>query len=211
MSANSLLFVDLDGTLVDVFERYHRLHVDLVSEVGGAAAIERSAYLAAKRAGVSEDRIVQPCFDTPGLLKAYLNIRESRIETPQYLAYDRPFPWTVETLNRLREGCGVHLVTARRSRRNLDVQLRDLGLDQLLDSTTTAPNGDKVSAIEAHPSFTARYTTIVGDTELDVATGKRLGIPTIAVTCGLRNEAFLRSIGADSVIANVSELSIATA
>lgn len=206
MSEGAALFVDLDGTLIDVFDRYHRLHVDLVDEVGGTPPIERTAYLDAKRAGESEASIVDPCFSAPEMAQAYLARRKAQIEVPQYLEYDRPYPWTLETLRRLRERYGVHLVSARRSRRNLDVQLGELGLDQLLDSVTTAPGGEKGSAIRAHSAFHPRRATIVGDTELDVATGRVLGIPAIAVTCGLRDERYLRKAGASRVIANVAEL-----
>lgn len=203
-----VLFVDLDGTLIDVFGRYHQLHVDLVSEVGGTVPIGREAYVAAKRSGRSEARIVQTCFETSHGLRTYLAKRELQIETPHYLRLDRPYPWTVVTLRRLRRGCGIHLVTARRSRENLDVQLRELGLDGLLDSVTTASDGDKVSAIRTHPVYRRDRAAIVGDTELDVTTGQMLGIPTIAVACGLRDDRYLSSTGADRVIANLSELSL---
>jgi phosphoglycolate phosphatase-like HAD superfamily hydrolase len=204
--SSAVLFVDLDGTLLDVFERYHRLHSDLVFEVGGSTPRKRDEYLAFKRSGMSEGSIIEPCFDRPETARAYLALRDRLIETPRYLEYDAPFPWTSKTLQFLRRSCEVHLLTARRSRRLLDTQLERLGLDVLLDSVTTAPDGNKASAVEAHPAFDRHNVVIVGDTELDVATGRKLGVTVVAVTSGLRDEQFLRASGAKHVLSSIAGL-----
>ena len=202
----TVLFVDLDGTLLDVFERYHRLHVDLVEAGGGTSPIERADYVTAKRARVPEPRIVASCFGSTRDVDRYMTARAAQIELRRYLAYDQAFPWTTDSLSSLRRGCGVHLITARKRPAALDAQLRDLGLATLLDSVTTVPDGDKAAAIAAHPAFDRDRAMIVGDTELDIVAGAALGIPTVAVTSGLRDETRLREAGAVHITASIAQL-----
>lgn len=49
-----------------------------------------------------------------------------------------------------------------------------------------------------------KNSVIVGDTETDIKTGKRLGLRTVAVTCGQRSRDFLKKHKPDILIDEIS-------
>jgi phosphoglycolate phosphatase-like HAD superfamily hydrolase len=91
------------------------------------------------------------------------------------------------------------------------------GLDQHLDLRIGAYGGDAMERTDlvAHAwrragrhcgeLYTGADTVIVGDTLLDVATGKAAGAHMVAVATGPATVAELRSAGADVVLADLSD------
>src|SRR5262249_11696339 len=85
------LFFDLDGPLLDVSPRYVALHHDLLAGLG-ARGMDGELYWQRKRARVPEEAILAE-LGRCALAEAYNRRRLGRIETPPYLAHDRPWPW----------------------------------------------------------------------------------------------------------------------
>src|SRR5258705_8471 len=116
-----VLFFDLDGPLLDVSPRYIRLHKDLLDRLG-AAGMAGPDYWARKRAFRAEESILAE-LGLSALGVGYLPERLRLIETPEYLADDRAWPWAAEVLERLQAVSSVVLVTARSRRDELLDQL----------------------------------------------------------------------------------------
>ncbi len=49
---------------------------------------------------------------------------------------------------------------------------------------------------------------IIGDTEIDIAVGRKLGMQSIAVASGIRTSHFLKQLKPDSVIKSILQLSM---
>ena len=97
------------------------------------------------------------------------------------------------------------------------LKARTFGLDQHLDLRIGAYGGDAMERTDlvVHAwrragkhcgvRYTGADTVIVGDTLLDVATGKAAGARMVAVATGPATVAELRSAGADVVLADLSD------
>ena len=204
------LFLDLDGPLLDVSERHHRLHVDLVRGRGGTP-LARDAYWEAKRARIPEPEILARTGLSPGAAVAVATSRLRLIETRRYLRLDVPWPWTVPTLETLaRLGLPLVLVTVRSSPFLLGWQLAALGLRRFFERVLVGA-GDKTpeakAALVRQEGLGSREgSVLVGDTEIDIASGRALGVHTVAVRCGIRNEALLREWSPDALLDDLRQL-----
>lgn len=192
-----VLFFDLDGPLLDVRARYWRLHRDLMSATG-LPALPPRRYWARKRARVSEKAILTELRAQAGLAQ-YSRRRQELIESPQYLAYDRAWPWARPVLRRLSRRHALVLVTARTRRDQLVAQLEALRLENFFAEVLSEPAGTCVDQQKAaliadslarHGESPAGHW-VIGDTEADIGAGRLLGLPTVAVLSGIRNQRYL--------------------
>jgi phosphoglycolate phosphatase len=207
---NPALFFDLDGPLLDVSARYVALHRDLLRQVGlkGMAA---DRYWDRKRARVPEEEIL----DELGVLEVatdYLRERLERIESPEYLALDRPWPWTHEVLGQLARRYPLVLVTARASHLLLLEQLDRLELIAFFHEVLSEParrgvDKQKARLIKDYLTRQERPADgwMVGDTEADIGAGQIVGLHTAAVRTGIRNAKLLQQAGPDHLLNDIRE------
>lgn len=203
------LFLDLDGPLLDVSHRYHRVHHDVVEELGGRP-LPRAAYWEAKRHRVPETEILARTGLPPEAAARAAAERLHRIEEPQYLALDRPWPWVAETLDELAGMGRLTLVTLRNHPDRLDEQLRNLGFPLLFEHVI-ASRGDgttmaKATLIRRSGISWDSGSVLVGDTEVDVESGKALGLRTAALGCGIRIPALLEICSPDALLDDLRQV-----
>jgi len=203
------IFLDLDGTVVDVLPRYHRLHEDVVRRSGGEPLGE-AEYWRAKREGVPELDLLARAGLVPGAAAHAAALRLRRIESRRYLALDRLWPWTVPTLEALSRLAPLVLVTLRQHPERLEWQLGHLGLGRFFERVV-AGRGDGTLEAKARLLREAGLdgpegSVLVGDTEIDVASGKALGLRTIALRCGIRSPQRLASWKPDFLCADLREV-----
>lgn len=91
--------------------------------------------------------------------------------------------------------------------------LRALYFDKLipvavgeLDGVPRKPSPDLVYLAMQRLGCTAENTVYIGDSEVDIETGKNAGLPCLSVGWGFRDEAVLRKVGAETVYQSPSEL-----
>ncbi|HKH43104.1 MAG TPA: HAD family hydrolase [Thermoanaerobaculia bacterium] len=188
------IFLDLDGTVLDVLPRYHRLHCDAVRRAGGEP-LDEGEYWQAKREGIPElDLLARTGLAPPAAARA-AEVRLRRIESRRYLALDRLWPWTETVLNALARIAPLVLVTLRHHPGRLGWQLGRLGLSGSFERVV-AGGGDGTPEAKARLLRDAGLgglegSVLVGDTEVDIASGRALGLRTIALRCGIRSPASL--------------------
>jgi phosphoglycolate phosphatase len=205
----STVFLDLDGPVLDVAERYHRLHADLVSRRGGRP-VEAETYWQAKRDRIPEPEILTWTGLPSDASAAVLRLRGERIESPRYLRLDRPWPWTASALVALAALAPLVLVTLRRHRGRLDRQLAALNLRRHFSHVVAGP-GDGTQAAKAELLRGAGVSVpagsaFVGDTEIDIAAGRSLGLLTIALRCGMRADAGLAACAPDLLLDDLGQV-----
>ncbi|MDR3640130.1 MAG: HAD hydrolase-like protein [Humidesulfovibrio sp.] len=208
---NQLLFLDLDGPLLDVSAKYHRVYADILEEAGHNS-LSLKDYWRAKQAKVPELEILRRT-GAEGLFDTYRPLRKERIETDRYLALDRLQPGALAVLDMLRERFGLVLVTLRSSRVQLEKELAGLGLQERLDlvlssglETTPRWRIKHDMILERFGSSAASAAAQVGDTETDILAAKALGIFAIGVLSGIRSETILREAGPDRLIDGITGL-----
>jgi phosphoglycolate phosphatase len=203
-----ILFFDLDGPLLDVSPRYIALHRALLGESGMAGP----AYWERKRAACPEEAILVEigALDRP----PYLRRRLELIETAEYLAFDRPWPWAHAILTRLSAAHPLVLVTARSRRPLLLEQLDRLGLAHFFHEVLSTAAGRRVDEQKAAlmRDYLDRHGlpheghAIIGDTEADIGAGRLLGLRTVAVLSGIRNRELLLRAEPDYLLDDIREL-----
>lgn len=204
-----LALLDLDGPILDVSPRYHGLHVTLVERFGGRP-LDAATYWEAKRARVPEGEL----WRRSGLGAEARRADAERlrlIETRDWLARDRAWPWAASTLRVLRErGFRVVVVTQRQHRGLAHEQLVTRGLDELIDVLIAGRGDDsdtaKVGLVRDADLALGEPTIFVGDTEVDLRSGRALGTLTVGVRCGIRNEERLAACDPDILLDDLRDL-----
>jgi phosphoglycolate phosphatase-like HAD superfamily hydrolase len=207
-----IVFFDLDGPLLDVSGRYVALHQEILTELG-LRGLPGLTYWQRKRARCPEETILAE-IGAAAHVDTYVRRRLARIETPEYLAHDRAWPWAHDTLALLSAATTLVLVTARANRPLLLEQLDRLMLSPFFREVLSTPAGKRVDEQKAAliRDYLARHRHpqgqhwIVGDTEADVGAGRLTGLRTAAVLSGIRDRAFLVRAEPDFLLNDIREL-----
>ena len=208
--AAMIFLVDFDGPILDVSEKYYRVYSDFVARKG-RTPLDRDRFWELKRAAASGSRILGETGGwrrgEAGELDAFM--REF-IETEEYLALDTLRPGVQSALTRLREaGWKVVLVTLRKRASGVAWQIQRLGLESLFDAVLVREGNlgridEKRDLVrETLGQQLAQEDVLVGDSELDVAVARALGVRAIAVTGGLREASVLASAQPDAVLSGL--------
>ena len=208
-----ITFWDLDGPILDVSERYWRVHRDTLSELG-FGCLDKERYWMLKRRKEPEARIAEAC-GAGSVFAAYQEHRLSRIESRPYLAFDSVQEGALSALELLGRTGEQILVTLRHDAANLDWQLRSLDLFRFFSAVlssgeVTDPRwrmkwGLVGNHLKDRPDRTQRHLFIT-DTETDVRSGQELGFTTVAVANGIRDVSILEAAHPDRVLARTSDL-----
>lgn len=147
-------------------------------------------------------------------MKIFDSLFLKKIELSKYLKLDKIIPDGVKIIEILKkQNHHLSLVTLRRSSLNLFEELHFLNLDSFFVEILVNPGhlkGEdwyiKTQLVNNSDFFNINESVIIGDTEIDILTGTKLNILSIAVTYGLRNKDFLLINQPDFIIENISEL-----
>ncbi len=202
------IFCDLDGTLINVKNRHYAVYRDVAVELNGQA-ITKSEYWTLKR---------QKCKWPEILIKSKLSFKDEgvflkkficKIEDPKYLAQDTLFPGVISALEIISDYGDLYLVSLRRNKDNLLGQLEALNIAQYFQTVLTGHSENdgydvKIQLIEN--LLEKDKGIVIGDTEADVMTGKILGLTTVAVKTGIRDEKFLKKLEPDYLISDITHI-----
>ncbi|WP_377475774.1 MAG: HAD family hydrolase [Microcoleus anatoxicus] len=208
-SAQMTVFCDLDGPIVDVSDRYYTTYKQGLAdtqEVYLSRGINLSLEILSKQQfwQMKQNRVPDTeIAKSSGLggeeIPVFLACVSRIVNQPDLLHLDRIQPgvqWAIALLH----SRGVRLVLVTLRPKNQAVQiLQNYGLARLFTSICGTQMADA-----AYHNYTALKTELlaevaeeyqsslgsawmIGDTEADILAGQALGIPTIAVTCGIRS------------------------
>lgn len=186
-----IIFLDLDGPIIDVSEKYYRVYVDILSR-HNVPVLSKEEYWQAKREKTPDEVILK----NTGFfcVESYRKERKDLIESDRYLLYDRLQDGALDVLNTLCRKHELVLVTLRSHPDQLKKELQYLHLDKYFAAVLTSPTetsprwGVKVSLIKKY--LDGKMITggvMIGDTETDILAGNSLGCRTIGVLNGIRS------------------------
>ena len=191
------VFCDLDGTLLEDKQRHYECYKAIVKKYGGNC-IPPDEYWNDKRNKVKRTVLLEKT-GFQGTYDDYLSEWLALIETPEFLKYETLKPDTLSFLEWLRDNSEhIVLTTQRRNRKNLLSQLEKLGISGYFEEVVSGDN--KTDILDGKYN---KDSLVIGDTEADEETAKRLGCTFIAVTSGLRNGKYLT---ADRKITGLKEI-----
>jgi len=205
----SCIILDFDGPLLDGRIKHYACYCDIV-KILGYVPLPIDEYWQYKRTKFS----MLEQLKLIGAEHKYSSFKEAwlkNIEQKKYLALDELQPNIMEILaDWKKENIKLILATMRHKTEHLYWQLKELGLDVLLDTVVVinpfdrdATNG-KANSVEAVvDEKLLRNALWIGDTELDVKAAKSLNIPICAVSCGLRESNVLSDLNPDYIEENI--------
>ena len=207
---NRKIFFDLDGTLIDTSERQYRVYNDILGLLRLSNKLSKEEFWNLKRAGkktltLLPDNAVKS--HGAEFSKKWLE----KVEEKEYLNYDKLYPKSVDVLSALECKFDLLLVTLRRNKKNLLWELDNLCLTKyfkLVINGSPLLCNDKVSLIQGYTKSHAEEENgiIIGDSEMDVITGKKLGMLSIGITYGIRSRSFLRRLRPSFLIDSLPEI-----
>ncbi len=204
------IILDLDGPLLNGRFRHHACYQRILTD-NGQRPLNLAEYWEMKRQRL--DRRTQlAATGAEAIYDVFLRSWHALIETPPYLALDRPQDGAWQKLDDWkRQGIRLLLATQRHDRETLFAQLAALGLDTFFPHVAVCDHAEggagKAHRVREFLGEDARRLW-VGDTEVDVDAARMLGCPVWAVACGLRTEAFLQALAPDFLSWSLNEIDL---
>lgn len=209
-----ILITDLDGPILEGKIRHFTCYREILREFG-YTPVQLETYWNLKR----ERQDLRTILSLSGAVDLYdtFRIRWLReIESDSLLRLDQLQPGARAALERWGDrGHRLVLATMRSNPASLARQLNRLRLTNAFAHIIVSDHGDgglgKAAAVKrlAGP-LDSDACVWIGDTEADIEASRCLGVRSIAVTCGLRTEAFLRSMKPDYLLHHLTQVDSAT-
>lgn len=205
------IFIDFDGTLVDIAPRHYRVYVSCLRSFNGRP-LEMYEYWKLKRANTPWGQILQLSGVDPELEPEFLKLFIERIESDSELMQDELFPGSLATLDRLSKRHNLYLLSLRRNSQALERQIDNLGIRQYFQQILVGHSDTKEGVLKKKAdviktaSFDFKNLVVVGDTEADIAAAKQLNATSVALRSGIRNDDFLEKMNPDCLLDGIEEV-----
>lgn len=212
-----MLFLDLDGTLLDDAARHYATYVEVLAmaDLRGVPIPDRE-YWGNRREGKKIDEILRKSRLFPTKFKLFAERFEARLETPEMLSMDKVRPGVETALSKLFTKTPIVLVTQRREGEELENQLAQLGLKKYFvtvlfgkppESRRPTPDArwqHKAELIRKRYKILPTEALYIGDTENDVKCAKSLGFEAWLVEGGHRTKELQIKADPDRIVADLS-------
>ena len=220
IAAQQVVFCDFDGPIVDVSERYYQTYrqgltaikQEVWHESGEALNLQplsKRRFWDMKQNRVADIEIATRSGLPESLFPAFMQDVIRLVNHPSLLLWDKVQPTAREALEHLQQ-CNfrVAIVTLRHPRQVNDF-LHAQGLAHLISEVYGAEdiNAAHANRVEqkcelleraiAQQSSQGHYTTnswMIGDTEADIIAGQTFNLSTVALSCGVRSQNYLRRL-----------------
>ena len=194
-----MLFLDLDGTLLDDRRRHYETYAEVLGrpEFRGMPIPEKE-YWERKIRGEATDQFLRDARLFPTKFRKFREVFEARLESPEMLAYDELKEGSATFLGKLYTKTPIVLVTQRRQKNNLEAQLVGLGIRkyfvEVLFGGPSLPRRpdrthrgkEKAKLIRARYKMPPTDSVLVGDSENDVYCAREMGWTVFLVEGGHR-------------------------
>ncbi|RYG62363.1 MAG: HAD family hydrolase [Alphaproteobacteria bacterium] len=199
----SNVFLDLDGTLLDVRNRLY----DLFQELMPASTFTREEYWNLKRQKINQPDLLARYFNVTGdEAAAFKQAWLAQVEDPHRLATDVPLPGVTQWLQQHAATHNLFLVTARQHPQRVEQQLSPLGwlpyFKQVIVTRQASSKADLIRQSIPQPL----PGVMVGDTGEDIRTAQSLGLTAIAVSSGFLGADVLAEYSPHHVFSTLTEI-----
>lgn len=206
------IIIDLDGPILDGKLRHYQCYRSILLEQG-YTPMPVEQYWEMKRNRLSR-RYQLATTDAVAIYDYFLTRWLEQIETPEMLALDKIQPGAIEKLHEWQDmGFHIILATMRQYSERLQNQLNSLKLTRFIKRIVVSDHcqggeGKALRVKEVVPDFSAKQSLWIGDSEVDIEAARTLGCSIWAVTCGVRNENFLKSLSPDFLSQSLRDIKV---
>lgn len=208
-----MLFIDFDGTLLDVSQRHYATYVEVLAmpDLRGVPIPQREYWgLRVENKPVNE--ILKRSRLFPTKFKTFMQRFEERLEAPEMLGLDALRPGTETALGKLYTKTPIVLVTQRRDAEALESQVASLRLNKYFVTVLSGappklrradPNQrwkHKAQLIKDRYKLPPTESVLVGDTETDVKVARAFGWEVYLVENGHRKKDLQMKADPDRIV-----------
>ncbi len=205
-----MLFIDLDGTLLDVRLKYIKLYEAFL----GYRISNHNLFWDLKRSGACDEEI----FQLMGIkldISGFRQYKIQNIELEDQLEHDTLIPGVIAYLGGLVKNFPLYILTIRKNRSNLIKQLDSLGIKhffQMIISPTSdlfnlSSCDQKSALIDKHFQSVEGY--MIGDSEADIGCARKMNLTSVSVLSGIRNFSYLKQLSPDIIITDLPRFQLA--
>ncbi len=162
----TILYFDLDGTLIDVRKRHYAAYVDTARELG-LTPLSEQAFWKERRGGAATEDLIGHVRSSDR--ERFTERWRLRTDAPSYVRLDTLIPGARATLAALRKSYELVLVTLREDQETLLEQLDELSLSKffaaIYSSGEHVTQRSQAQLIDLFRGCTDEDAAISGDTE----------------------------------------------
>ncbi len=199
MKKEQIIFLDMDGTIVNYHKRFYKIYKEAYLKIGEIPLPEKD-WLEIRRNG----GIQYP----PGIHEKIEPHFAKSFESPKYLKYDTIIPGMLNVIHTLQKKYSIKIVSFRSNNESLLEQLDYLGIhnvDTIIQGFSPGIVADeKANMIRNVISNPSGF--IIGDCHWEIIAGQVLGLTTIAVDWGDQSNSTLKKYNPDYLISNPEEI-----
>jgi phosphoglycolate phosphatase-like HAD superfamily hydrolase len=203
-----VIFVDIDGTLLDVSEKYFAVYSSLLSRKHRPHLSFREYWTIKRKIGNNKNILQQT--HSSDISGWYEKQFASQVETEEYLHFDILVPGVIRKLQQLKRNNLLIFVCGRKKKTLLKKQLATLRLLALSDLVLVGGRMGKEGTIRMvlkNNKYQSCASKIyISDTPGDLSLGKKMGFRTIGVLTGLSDRERLDQVTPDEVLASITKL-----
>ncbi|WP_066021820.1 MULTISPECIES: HAD hydrolase-like protein [Clostridium] len=180
-------FIDFDGTIVSNKIRLYKFFIDNIDEkYKNVLTIDE--FWSLKRMGINEIDWLNKMYDSRLDKKKWNKLKKSKIESLDYLRYNKIFEFSRSSLEKLSKRFELILVTRRSNTENFLYEIKSLKIKDIFYDILILEHGDrnKSSIIQSKYKVNSN-DIIIGDTEDDIKAAEELNIKGILVQSGIRS------------------------
>lgn len=176
------IFLDFDGTVVNVFNRYYSIFRDFW---GDFATLEE--FIKIKKLFPKDRDIAEKYFTfSDEKFKNYLKFKRENLENPSYLSFDT-INIDPHSLKKIFAEYDISIFSCRKNIESFKFQSKNLDINFVTKKTIiTAPNG-QTAKLDWFKKSSFDEFIMIGDSEVDMAAGIIPGCKTLFVKNGLRD------------------------
>lgn len=212
-----LLAFDVDGTILDTLDTII-YHVNESLHENGFYRIDDREYFR-KILGYGSEYLIEKSLIFPynhiydkNLTKEILEYYTNRYNNdPSHLT--KPYEGIIKLLEELKEEGYILVAYSNKPDSVLQPLMKEIFGDNIFDYVIgnkeeypAKPDKTVLTMILDRFNVSKDEALYIGDSEVDVNTGKNTGLKTIAVTWGFRDKDFLEETGCDYIVENMDEL-----
>jgi len=201
------LYLDLDGTLVDVKRRHYLAYARAAASVG-LEPVSLREYWRRRRRGSSTMELAPADEERRA---TFLETWLAEVESAENLRLDTMIAGARRALSELGARYELALVTLRRDWGSLMEQLSWLGLADSFSAVYSRGRSEgcgssKAYLIELATMELDERSLVVGDSEEDVRAARQVGLGCVSVTSGVRGRRYLAALEPDHLLGSIAGL-----
>ncbi len=201
MKPKDLIFLDLDGTILDYKFRAYKSFLAVLDQ-HRMSNFTFEQYVQQRRTGVSNFELYSTVSSYPIDSTSFDLKWQSLIEDARLLNYDQLFPDTLNWVRTHIQRANLVLCTARRNKVNLLYQLQHLGVDtyfkEILISEGKMSKYELLNSYLENPNNSYAEMYFLGDTRYDMLAGKSVGAKVIFIERGFTSSLILADTPVDA-------------